>query len=111
MPNFQLQDSQKVPYALIETDSVGNQTTPGSGDSFSVVSSDPDSLTVVADATPTAGALASGFLVAGKKLQVGVTVTATANINGTSINAVDTIDIVGGVASSISISLGSPIPQ
>jgi formylmethanofuran dehydrogenase subunit E-like metal-binding protein len=111
-PNFQLGDSQKVQYTLSETDAAGNPVAPLAGDVVTVVSSDTASLTVVPDATPVAGSVASGFLVAGKKLQVGVSVTATlTHVGGSTLTATDLIDIIAGAASSLSFGLGAPVAQ
>lgn len=112
MANFQLGDSQKVAYALTELDAAGNPASAQPGDNVNIVASDTDSLSVVPDPTPAAGSVASGFLVGGKKLQTGVTVTATVtHTDGTSLTVTDAIDIVGGVASSLSLGLGAPVSQ
>ncbi len=112
MPNFQLGDTEKVPYALTELDADSNPATPQATDTISIVSSDTTSITVVPDATPVAGSVASGFLVGGTKLQTGVNVTATVtHADGTSLTVSDLIDIVGGTASSISLGLGAPVSQ
>jgi len=110
--NFQLGDSQKVQFSLTELDAAGNPAVPSPGDTVTVVSADVDSLTVVMDPAPIAGTVASGFLVAGKKLQVGVAVTATVtHTDGTTITATDLLDIVAGAPASLSFGLGAPIPQ
>ena len=110
--NPQLGDTQKVSYALTELDGASNPASAQAGDVVSVVSSAPASITVVPDATPVAGSVASGFLVGGKTLAVGVTVTASVtHVDGTSLSVVDTIDVVGGVASSLSLGLGAPVSQ
>jgi hypothetical protein len=112
MAAFQLGDTEKVQYALTELDADSNPATPSPGDTISIVSSDTASLTVVPDATPTAGSIASGFLMGGKKLAAGITVTATVtHTDGTSLTVADTIDIVGGKASSLSLGLGAPVAQ
>jgi hypothetical protein len=112
MANFQLGDTEQVPYALTELDGDSNPTTGKPGDVITVVSSDTASLTVVPDATPVAGSVASGQLLGGKKLQTGVTVTATITpVSGAPLVVVDTIDIVGGAATSISLGLGAPVSQ
>lgn len=112
MANFQLGDTQKAPYTLIELDADANPATPGSADVISIVSSDTASATVVPDATPVAGSVASGFIVGGAKLQTGVVITATVtHADGTSLSVADTIDIVGGKASSLSLGLGAPVAQ
>ena len=112
MPNFQLGDTEKAPYTLTELDADSNPANPQAGDVISVVSSDTASATIVPDATPSAGSIASGFVLGGKKVQVGVTITATVtHTDGTSLSVVDTIDIVGGKASSLSLGLGAPVAQ
>jgi hypothetical protein len=112
MANFQLGDSEKVAYALTELDAASNPASLSPGDVVSIVSSDTAALTVVPDATPVADSIASGFLVGGKKLATGVVVTASVtHTDGTALTVADTIDIVGGVASSISLGLGAPVSQ
>lgn len=112
MPNFQLGDTEKVAYALTELDAVSNPTQGLPTDVITITSSDTDSATVVADATPVAGSVASGFIVGGKKLGIGVIVTATVtHADGTSLTVSDAIDIVGGTASSLSLGLGAPVSQ
>ncbi len=112
MPNFQLGDTEKVPYALTELDADSNPATPAPGDTVTVVSSDTDSITVVPDATAADGSVASGFLFGGKKLGTGISVTATVtHADGTSLTVSDLIDVVGGAASSISLGLGAPVSQ
>jgi hypothetical protein len=110
--NFQLGDTQKVPFALSALDADGNPTTITTGDTVSVTSSDEASAKVVSDPTPTTGSLASGFIVGGKKLGT-VTITASATkADGTvDITVQDVIDIVPGTASSLSLGLGVPVAQ
>jgi len=111
MPNFQLGDTEKAPYALTELDAASNPASPQPGDVISIVSSDTASATVVPDATASAGSIASGFIVGGKKLGT-VTITATVtHTNGDKLTVSDDIDIVGGVASSLSLGLGAPVSQ
>lgn len=112
MPNFQLGDTEKVPYALTELDADSNPATADPSDVISVTSSDNASATVVPDATPVAGSVASGFIFGQAKLQTGVTITATVtHTDGSSLTVSDLIDIVGGKASSISLGLGAPVSQ
>lgn len=113
MANTQLTDNFKVPYTLVETDADGNPATPAPGDTATVTSADTDSITVVPDETPVDGTVASGFLLGGKKLQVGVSVTAlVTHTDGTTLGpVVDLIDVVGGAASTLAFGLGAPIPQ
>jgi len=128
MGNFQLQDSQKVPYAVFESDAAG---VPGkdAGDSVAVSSSDAASMTVAPDAAvdPTkvpnnadgtpgdpSKCLQTGFLIGGKKAQVGVTATATfTHTDGTPAPppVIDLIDIVVGPLSTGALSLGTPVAQ
>lgn len=113
MPSFQLQDNFKVPYSIIELDA-DNNPTGGGGDTCTVTSADTASVTVVPDATPVAGAIASGFLVGGTKLQTGVVITATpVHADGTPVAPPTTvlIDVVAGAAVSAGISLGTPVAQ
>lgn len=121
--DIQLQDSQKIPYAISEVDADGNIVPPGTGDSVALVSSDNASIQVVADSTiDTAklpsGAVASNYLQTGfiegrSKLQNGVTVTATIT-KGTGTApapAVDTFDVIAGPATTTSIAVGTPVSQ
>lgn len=112
MANFQLGDTEKVAYALVELDADSNPATPQAGDSISITSSDTASLTVVPDATAADGSVASGFLVGGAKLGVGVQVVATVtHADGTTLSVEDDIDVIGGAASSLSLGLGAPVAQ
>jgi hypothetical protein len=109
--NPQLGDSEKVPFTLIELDAASFPATPNTGDVASVTSASP-SITVVMDATPVAGTVASGFLVGGTPAP-GVVITAqVTHADGTVLGPItDTIDVVGGTASSLSIGLGAPVPK
>lgn len=112
MSNLQLQDVQKVPYSLTAVDADGNPASLGAGDTVVVSSSDPASATVVPDATPAAGTVASGFIVGGAKLgtvQINAAVTKADGSAGPT-GAVS-IDIVSGPAASIAMSLGTPVAQ
>jgi len=113
MANFQLGDTEKVAYTLTALDAQSNPATLAAGDSISITSSDTASATIVPDATPVAGSLASGFIVGGKKVAAGVVITASAlKADGSlDLTVTDTIDIVGGVASSLSLGLGAPVAQ
>jgi hypothetical protein len=113
MANTQLGDTEKAPYTLVELDADSNPASPDPGDVIVITSSDPLSATIVPDATPVAGSVASGFVVGGKKLQAGVVITAAlTHADGTQLPTVtDTIDVVGGKASSISFALGPPVAQ
>lgn len=110
--NYPLGDTQKVPYSITEIDADKQPTQGVASDVISATSSDADSLTVVQDATPAAGTVASGFLVGGSKLQTGVVFTVTVtHADGTSLTATDLIDIIPGAATSLSIGLGTPVAQ
>ena len=113
--NTQLGDTEKMPYTVMELDADSNPVPPQPGDTLAVVSSDTASATLLPDAAPTvAGALGTGFIVGGSKVQLGVQVTFTAlRAGGTPIGSplVANIDIVGGNASSVSVSFGTPVAQ
>lgn len=113
MANFVLGDTQKVPYALTELDADGNPTSGDPGDTIDIASSDPASVSVVPDASPAAGSVASGFLVGGSKLGTGISITATLTPagGGAPLVATDLIDVIAGAASSISLGLGAPVSQ
>lgn len=113
MANNQLTDTFKVSFTFGELDK-DNNPTGGNGDTATIVSSDTASLTVVLDATPAQGSLASGFFVGGSKIQTGVVVTGTAShTDGTPVAPPTTItfDIVAGAAVSAGFSLGTAVPQ
>lgn len=112
MANFQLQDVQKVAYSLAAVDADGLPATLPSGASVAVSSSDPTIATVVPDATPAAGSIASGFVVAQAKLGTVQINAAVTNADGSAgpTGAVS-IDVVSGPAASISFSLGTPVSQ
>jgi hypothetical protein len=110
--SFQLGDTEKAPYALTELDADSNPATPDPADVISITSSDTASATVVPDPTPADGSIASGFIVGGTKVQKGVVISATVtHADGTSLSVTDTIDVVGGKASSLSLGLGAPVSQ
>lgn len=113
--NFQLGDTEKTPYALTVLDGDSNPAVLDPTDTIEIVSADTASLTVVPDASPSAGSVASGFLVGGSKEQVGVAVTATVTPGPSSttkaMTVTDLIDIVSGPAASISLGLGAPVAQ
>jgi hypothetical protein len=115
MANFQLGDTEKAPYAVTVLDGDSNPAVLDSTDTVAVVSSDTASITVVPDSPAAAGSVASGFILGGAKLQVGVTITATVTPGPSSltkaISGVDLVDVVGGVANSLSIGLGAPVAQ
>lgn len=108
----QLADNQKVSFLFVPEDSLGNPVTIVAGSEVTVTSSDTASVSVVLDATPAAGSVASGFLVAGSKLQDGVTITGRYTPPGQiTITAVQTIDVIAAVASQAEIKLGTPVSQ
>ena len=111
--NYQLGDSEKAPYTVTELDADSNPATAESGDVITVTSSDTASATIVPDATPVAGSMASGFVVGGSKLQLNVVLTATVtHADGSPpLTVTDTIDIIGGKATTISLGLGAPTSQ
>jgi hypothetical protein len=112
MSNFQLGDTEQVPYQLTALDADSNPAVAQPGDVTTVVSSAPASISVVPDATPAVGTIASGQLVGGSTLATGVSITATVtHTDGTSATVTDLIDVVGGEATSLSISLGTPTQQ
>jgi hypothetical protein len=126
MSNFQISDSQKVPYAIVEVDADGNPVAPAAGDSSVTTSSATASVTVVPDATPDptkvpapAGGgpaptpIETGFLVAGSTLAVGVTITnQITKAGGTQLKpSTDLIDVIAGAASTGNILLGAPVSQ
>lgn len=112
MPNYQLGDTEKAPFALTELDADSNPTQGKADDVITVTSSDTDSATVVMDATPAEGTVASGWVIGGKKVQSGVTINATVtHADGTTLSVVDVIDIVPGAAVSLSLGLGAPVAQ
>lgn len=120
MANFQLQDVQKVPYAVLETDADGNSVAPVAGDTCVGTSADTASFTIVPDATPDAAKapagsspVQTGFIVGGSKNQAGVVLTFTiSHADGSpAIIITDTLDNVTGPATNGSVSLGTPVAQ
>lgn len=113
---FVLQDSQEVSYALNATDKDGNVAQLPTGDTILVASSATASATVVPDATPAAGSLASGFILGGATLGA-VQITATAvgsdgvTPDATITPATQSFTIVAGGATAIGITLGAPVSQ
>lgn len=83
-PDTPIQDNQKAPYAIYAMDADGNPVNANPSDSAAISSSDTSSFTVVPDATPdpsknapgvTITPIQTGFIVAGAKVQSGVTLT------------------------------------
>jgi hypothetical protein len=112
---FVLQDSQKVNYALNAVDADGNVAQLPAGDTLVVASSATASATVVPDATPAAGSIASGFILGGATLGA-VQITATAQTaagtpDTTIAPATQSFTIVAGSATTIGFTLGTPVSQ
>jgi hypothetical protein len=115
--NFQLNAKQKAPYTITEVDANGNPVAPSKGDAVSITVSTSD-LTVVPDATPVAGAVASGFIVGNPASAgaTGVQVTETTTLaNGTVLpavtNLVDVIAAVAPAAVATTFVFGAPVAQ
>lgn len=113
MANTQLGDTEQMSYTVTELDADSNPATPLPGDTCVVSSSASASASVVPDATPVAGSIASGQIVGGKALATGVSISAlVTHADGTTLGPVTAlVDVVGGVASSISIGFGAPVAQ
>lgn len=111
--NPQLGDSEKIPFSVIEKDAKGVVIQGLPTDVITVVSDSPDSASIAVDATPAPGTVASGFIVGGSVVKPGVNVTfQVAHADGSTLPAVvDTIDVVGGDAASIAVTLGAPVAQ
>jgi len=111
MGNFQLGDTQQVPFTITELDGKGNPAVPQPGDTFSSSLSDSTAATVTFDTTPAAGSVASGVIVAQKE-SLGLVITfALQHPSGPALTITDTIDIVGGPATTIGVGLGTPVAQ
>lgn len=113
MANFQLGDNQQVPYSLNLLDAQGNPAANVPGDIPGVTSNDTTVIKVVPDATPVAGTVASGFLVAQGKIGAGIIITAVVQMptgSGPNLTSTDTIDVVGGAPATLGFSLGTPVP-
>lgn len=111
--NFPLGSTQKVPYRVSHIDGAAL----ASGNTLEVVSGDLASATIVPDATPAAGSLASGFIVGGAKAQTGLQITTNEkNAAGTVVDSI-TILIDVTVApppppvANLAIALGVAVPQ
>src|SRR5258708_37692259 len=115
MPNPQIGDTQKAPFAVTELDANNLPVPPGAGDTCPVVSSDTTLATITIDASPVVeGALITGFIVAKPKAgTVNVSFGPIGKTDGTTIGTaiVDTFDIVAGTAAQIGVSVGAPVPQ
>ena len=112
MPNFQINDSQKAAYSVTEFDSNGSPVAALPGDVITVISSNTAALTVVPDATPTAGANASGFIVTGTTPANNVGVTATlSHSDGTSLTTTMFVDVVAGPANTLVLKFSAPVAK
>ena len=112
MANFQLQDVQKVSYALSAADADGNPSVLAAGATVAVSSSDVTMATVLPDATPAAGSLASGFILGAAKLGTVQINAAVTNADGSAgLTGALAIDIVSGPAATISMAPGTPVAQ
>jgi len=112
MANFQLGDSQKVDYQLLAKDAKGEPALAQPGDTITIASSDLAMATVVPDATPVAGSVASGFIVAGNAVGT-VTINASyAPADGSpAFTASQLIDIGSGKTASVALNLGTAVAQ
>lgn len=111
MANFQLGDTQQVPYQIFGKDADGSPAVPAPGDTVNVSTSDTAMATVVKDATPAPGSLASGVIVGGTKEGTVNIIVQYQPQGGSLITLTDAIDIVGGPVSTVAISLGTPVAQ
>lgn len=113
MTNQVLTDNQQIPYSVVEWDIKGNPTPVGPSDTVNISSSDTASITIVPDAVPAAGVLGSGMIVAGSKEQIGVSVTFTLASPGHPAipPTVLLFDVTGDVPATLSVTLGTPVPQ
>jgi hypothetical protein len=109
---FVLQDNQKVPYLITAVDADGNPTSLPAGATIAVKTSDPTIATVVPDATPATGSIASGSIVGQSKLGLVQISAAVTNADGTPGPTGQTsVQVVAGAAATIAIALGTPAPQ
>jgi hypothetical protein len=111
MANFQLGDNQQVQFGITELDAQGQPATPQPGDTFSSSLSDSTAATVEFEQPPATGFVASGLIVAVHE-SAGLVITfALQHVSGPAIVITDTIDIVGGPATTIGVTLGTPVAQ
>jgi hypothetical protein len=109
--NPQLGVNQQVQFNITEFDAKGNPATPQPGDTFSSSLSDSTAATVEFEQPPAAGTVASGLIVAVHE-SAGLVITfALQHVSGPPVTITDTIDIVGGAAATIAVSLGTPAAQ
>jgi hypothetical protein len=111
MANPQLGDNQQVQFGIVEFDDKGLPATPQPGDTFSASLSDSTAATVEFEQPPAAGTVASGLIVAVHDSPGLVITYALQHISGPPVIATDTIDIVGGAATTIAVTLGTPVAQ
>lgn len=113
---FLLQDNQKVPYQVIGVDAAGQ---PGAslpaGATIAVTSADSTVATVVPDATPAPGTLASGFIVPATPLKLNTPVQINVAITNSDGSAGATgstqVSIVPGAEATVQVNLGTPVNQ
>lgn len=111
MANSQLGDTEKMPYTLVELDGASQPVAGLPTDAITVISDAPASAKVVPDDTPVAGSSASGWILGGVPKN-GVTINATVtHADGSVLSASATVDIVGGMASSLAFGFGAPVAQ
>jgi hypothetical protein len=112
MPNFPITDTQKSAYSVTEVDSNGNSVASLSGDVTTVVSGNSPTITIVPDATPASGSIASGFIVANNGPASNVAVTATrTHTDGTSITVTMFVDISTGPANTLVLTFAAPVTK
>lgn len=110
---FVLTDNQQVTYGLSAEDAKLNPAQLAAGATLAVTSADPASVAVVPDATPAAGTVASGLLVAGAKLTASVQISAAVtNADGSAgPTGTQAIAVVADAASTIAFTLGTATAQ
>ena len=111
MANFQLPDSQKSPFTLVEFDAANQPVAPQPTDVVSIVSSNPSAASVALDTPAAAGTSASGFIM-GSTQAPGVVISASiTHADGSVVSTSQTIDVTGGSASSLVLTLGPPVSK
>jgi hypothetical protein len=114
---FALQDVQKVPYSIpTPLDADGNPTALPAGDSILVTSDTPAVASVVPDATPSAGNIASGFILGGTTEGLANVTFQAVGSDGVTPDAtigpfVQPIQVGAGPATQINATLGTPVAQ
>lgn len=116
MPNTLLNANQKMPYFVTET-LKGNPVPPSPGDSVSFSVSTAD-VSLVPDAVPVPGAVASGFVVGNPASPgaFGVAITETITLAGGTVlpsvtNLVDVMAVVQPTADGSVFAFGAPVAQ